>query len=201
MKKYHILSITLAIMLLSITGIAFAQQERGGIHGSVYEDVNGDGVCIDTGVAGEEPVENIELEFVSSDEAVILNLVTGTDGTYGFVAAGQSNWRVTANPDSTKWVVTSEKTLYVPVFTESLIQTDVNFCVQKVDPETTSDTSSSSGSSTSTTTTTNTNAVIILPESGAANDTTSIWLLAGAIFGLGLIGFGLTLEIRRRFTS
>jgi hypothetical protein len=196
MSKRNV-GVMLAIFLLLGTGVAFAQQQRGEIHGAVYEDVNGDGLCFDTGVEGEGPVENIELEFVSSDEAVILNLVTGEDGTYGLVAAGQSVWRVTANPDSTKWVVTSEKTRYPPVLPESLIQTDVNFCVQKVDAANTTD-STSSGNTTSSN---SGNAVIILPESGAAKDTTSLWLYGGAIFGLALIGFGILLEIRRRTAS
>ncbi len=188
-KRVHT-SIILAILFLLGTGIVFAQQ-RGEIHGAVYEDVNGDGVCIDTGVAGEKPVENIELEFVSSDEAVVINLVTGKDGTYGLVAAGQSNWRVTANPDSTKWVVTSEKTRYAAVFEETLVVTDINFCVQKVGTVTTGSTGTTGSGS---------NAVIILPESGAAKNSTPVWLFAGAAIGTAFVGLGILLEMRRRNT-
>ncbi|KAA3663230.1 MAG: hypothetical protein DWQ04_11280 [Chloroflexi bacterium] len=189
MSKRVNISIILAILLLLGTSIAFAQQKRGEIHGKVHEDVNGDGLCIDTGVAGEDPISHIELEFVSSDEAVVINLITGDDGTYGLVAAGQSNWRVTANPDSTKWVVTSEKTRYAAVFEETLVVTDINFCVQKVGTVTTAGGTTTGGSS---------NAVIILPESGAAKDTTPLWLFAGTILGLSLIGIGIFFELRRR---
>ena len=64
----------------------------------------------------------------------------------GLAAAGQSYWRVTAKPDATKYVVTSQNPLYAPVYPENgLAQTGYNFCVSQ-----------------------GTNAVIILPESGAA---------------------------------
>lgn len=197
-----IISIILAVLFLLGTGIALAQQERGEIHGSVYEDVNSDGLCIDTGVEGEEPVENIELEFVSSDEAVVINLVTGDDGTYGLVAAGQSNWRVTANPDSTKWVVTSEKTRYAPVFSGTLVVTDIDFCVQKVGTVTENGTTTTGGSSNAVIILPESGAekdpVIVLPESGAAKNTTTLWLFVGATIGLSLVGIGIFFELRRR---
>ena len=184
MNKHVKTGVILAIFLLLGTGIVFAQQERGEIHGAVYEDVNGDGLCINTNVAGEDPVEGINVEFVSSDEKVVITLQTGSDGTFGLVAAGQSIWRVTAKPDSTKWVVTSENPLYSPVLPETgLVQTDVNFCIQKGG----SGVIGGSG-----------NAVIILPESGAARDTTSLLLMTGAVLGIALIGIGLYLEIRRQ---
>lgn len=176
----------LAVLLLSaifmlVVGTVQAQtDERGSISGAVYKDVNGDGRCIDTGVTGEVPVEGVTIEFVSSDEATVVTLTTADNGTYGLAAAGQSYWRVTAKPDSTKYIVTSENPLYAPVFPENgLVQTGFNFCV-------------SEGS----------NAVIILPESGAAASTAGgSWILwVTAVFGLTLIGTGVALEWKRRTT-
>lgn len=103
---------------------------HGTIQGGVYKDVNGDGVCVGSGVAGEEPVANIDVEFVSSDEKTVITLYTGPDGRYGLVAAGFSYWGVTTKPGP-DWIVTSEKTLYVPIYEDTLVATDVNFCIQQ----------------------------------------------------------------------
>ncbi|MCB8941430.1 MAG: hypothetical protein H6655_23700 [Ardenticatenaceae bacterium] len=167
-----------AIFLLVVGSVQAQTDERGSISGAVYKDVNGDGRCIDTGVTGEVPVQGVTIEFVSSDEATVVTLTTADNGTYGLAAAGQSYWRVTAKPDSSKYLVTSENPLYAPVYPENgLVQAGYNFCV-------------SEGS----------NAVIILPESGAAAKATSgSWIvLATAVFGLALIGTGIGLEWKRR---
>lgn len=181
MKKVLHISLTIMVFLLAGAAVAHAQddgQNRGSIRGAVYEDVNGDGVCVNTGVAGENPVVGVDLEFVSSDESTVVNLYTGSDGTFGLVAAGQSIWRVTVKPDTTKWVVTSENPKYVPVLEDSgLVQTGVNFCVQR------------GGAG---------NAVIILPQSGAPAQASSGWLLVTAVFGFGLFAAGAVLELKRR---
>ena len=111
-------------------GLGIDKADRGTIQGLVYQDVNGDGRCINTGIAGEGPVEGIPIEFVSSDEKTILTLYTGPEGIYGLYAAGQSYWAVTAKPGA-EWIVTSQATLYAPIFEDSQAQTDVNFCVGK----------------------------------------------------------------------
>lgn len=186
MKKNSILYtlLSLFVLLFAAVGFATAQEERGEIHGAIYTDVDGDGVCVNTGVEGEDPVVGVPIEFVSSDEAVVINLVTGDDGTYGLVAAGQSIWRVTAKPDSTEWTVTSENPLYPPVLPETgLIQTGVNFCVSN-------GTVSGSGG----------DAVIVLPESGAAANSNGLNVLVPvlSLFGVLFIGLGIVLELRRR---
>lgn len=182
MIKRASIGILTASFLIFGVGLIFAQdssEDRGEIFGAVYEDMNSNGICVDSGVAGENPVAGIDIEFVSSDEDVVITLQTGSDGTYGLVAAGQSIWRVTAKPDANEWVVTSENPLYPPVLPETgLTQTDVNFCIQQGGTETG-------------------NAVIILPESGAA-DTTPVWLSMGATLGIGFIAVGIFLELRRR---
>ena len=191
MKRTGLSMLLLSAILLLVVGTVQAQQgeqgDTGYITGAVYRDVNGDGVCIDTGVEGEDPVEGITIEFVSSDEATVVTLTTADNGTYGLADAGESYWRVTAKPDATKYFVTSENPLYAPVFPdEGLVQTGYNFCVSDgtyINPD-------------------GTNAVIILPilpESGAAaaaNNNVFVWVTA--VFGLGLIGTGIALEVKRR---
>lgn len=182
MKRTSMLLLCLSGALLLLVGTVQAQNsDTGYITGAVYKDVNGDGRCIDTGVTGETPVEGVTIEFVSSDEATVVTLTTANNGTYGLADAGESYWRVTAKPDATKYVVTSENPLYAPVYPDTgLVQTGYNFCV--------SDGGTVGG----------VNAVIILPESGAAATNSNMMVWVTAVFGLALIGTGIVLEIKRR---
>lgn len=143
----------------------------GTIRGVVYQDVNGDGKCVNTGVAGEGPLAGVSIEFVSSDEQTVIDLQSGPDGIYGLVAAGYSYWGVTAKPNS-DWVVTSEKTLYVPIYEDSLVATDVNFCLQKAS-----------------------DAKVLLPASGDAVAGT-FWLTWIIFTGVILFSLGLYLQHR-----
>ncbi|MCZ7672544.1 MAG: hypothetical protein M5U34_38145 [Chloroflexi bacterium] len=102
----------------------------GTVRGFVYLDVNGDGRCVNTGVAGEEAVVGIPVEFVSSDEKHTITNTSAINGAYELAGAGLSYWRVTAKPDN-NWVVTSQNPLYAPVTEENLAAVDVNFCVAK----------------------------------------------------------------------
>jgi hypothetical protein len=160
----------------------------GGIHGSirgvVYADVNGDGQCVNTGVAGETAVPNIPIEFVSSDEKTVITHTSGADGVFELAGAGESYWRVTAKPPA-GWVVTSENPRYAPIYPETPLATGVNFCVRmatavlpSIPPATSS---------------------VLLPDSGAPaaspTATASLWL---AFLGLGLILTGLILHRRQR---
>ncbi|MCB8923716.1 MAG: hypothetical protein H6662_19190 [Ardenticatenaceae bacterium] len=151
---------------------ASAAEPRGTIRGMVYEDVDGDGRCINTNISGENPVANIPIEFVSSDEQTVINLSSGPDGGYGLVAAGLSYWAVTARPGS-EWVVTSEETQYAPVYEDSLVVTDVNFCVQKAS-----------------------SARVLLPVSGGAG--TGVLLFIFLLVGFLLIFVGISFEIRQK---
>lgn len=187
-KLAVIASLFTGLLLLALAGLVQAQdQERGSIRGSVYRDVNGDGFCVNTGVQGEDPVANVPIEFVSSDEATVVTLKTGEDGTYGLVAAGQSIWRVTAKPAATDGIVSSENPRFAPVLPDSgLIQTGVNFCIA-------GGTVAGGGVG---------NAVIVLPvlpESGAAHveGIPSIVTLFGAL-GATFLLLGTALEWRRR---
>ncbi len=179
MKK-TVLTVFLLIILLSFAiGAAQAQNNRGTIQGLVYEDVDGDGLCVDTGVEGEVPVEGIDIEFLSSDEKTTITLYSGPEGIYGLFAAGQSYWRVTARPNA-DWVVTSENPLWAPLSDTNRAVTDVNFCIQKANAV---------GKK---------SATVILPVSGAdRNNLTGIAAGIGILFVLA--GFGL--EYRRRQTN
>lgn len=181
-RKTLVLIVVVGLLLLAVVSAA-AQgvdtETQGKLAGAVYTDANGDGVCVGTGVAGENPVPGVEIVFVSSDKATVLSLTTGSDGTYGLAAAGQSIWEVTARPDPAKWIVTSRNPLYVPVLPDpGLIQTDVNFCVSQGGP----------------------NAVIVLPQSGAAaaNSNLQTGVLVTAVLGGLIVLAGAALEWRRR---
>ena len=174
MKKALQISIPLFLLLSLASSVLAQQPQRGSIRGAVYEDVDGDGKCIGTGVEGEGPVVGINVEFVSSDEATVVTLQTGDDGTYGLVAAGFSYWGVTVKPDE-NWVVTSEETIYVPVFEDSPLQTDVNFCIQNVK-----------------------NVKTILPVSGGAASTMGWITVVIGLIGISLITIGLGMEWWRR---
>lgn len=178
-------------------------EERGSMQGHVYVDVNGDGVCINSGVEGERAIEGVPVEFVSSDEQTVITVTSGDDGGFGLFAAGQSNWRVSAKPE-TGLVVTSANPLYVPVYPESLGHTGVNFCVAQgtaangiivlADGQTivVGDSIAAAGT-------------IILPEAGAPAQPNYLGLAvwATAVLGIVLFGFGVYLEYgrRRKLTS
>ena len=155
------------------------------IRGSVYIDVNSDGVCVNSGVAGEVPVPFINIDFISSAGEKLVTLQSGENGTYGMVNAGDSYWQVVADPDNT-WVVTSQNPLYVPIGDDTPVQIGVDFCVQKVDtyvPPTTLPIVSPP---------------VLLPEAGAAAQSGNMGLLLVAITGMGLVLIGAGLKVRER---
>lgn len=111
------------------TNVAPGQtNSRGSISGYVYADVNGDGVCVNTGVAGEIPVEGITIQFTSSDGETVIPLQSGKNGSFGLVAAGESFWEVLAMPAS--GIVSSENPRFVPVYADDVLDhANINFCV------------------------------------------------------------------------
>lgn len=195
MKKIITLSVTVGLLLLLMVGAASAyDDEHGTIRGAVYQDVNGDGRCVNTGVAGEEPVAGVVLEFVSSDEQHTVHLYTGENGTYGLASAGFSNWKVSAQPDA-EWVVTSTNPQYALIDSNAPEALDVNFCVAKVGywygPVQPVRPIYPGGQAPPS---------VVLPESGAPTVNHNIgWLTAVvALGGLSFIMAGLGLELKRR---
>jgi hypothetical protein len=207
-----VLSIFIGVMLLTTVSVSYAEDgprptptdigtvtpppettpepegsssnRSGNVRGFVYIDVNGDGQCMNTGIAGEEPAAGIPVEFVSSDEQYVFTHTSGEKGDFELAGAGQSNWRVTVKPGA-EWVVTSENPQYGLVAKDHLSATDVNFCVSKggvtavypmIAPLSVSDVPADSA--------------YVLPEAGApaAAPTTILWPL---LLGLSLIVLGL----------
>ncbi len=173
MKKVFTTMVAVILLLVLTVGVLQAQEHtRGTIMGVIYEDVNGDGVCVDTGVEGEVPVPDVNVEFVSSDEKTVLTMYSSADGAFGLYAAGFSYWKLTAKP-SAEWVVTSENPIYAPIDAQNHAINGLYFCVQKAQK-----------------------AQVVLPASG---DPVSAGALAAtAVTGLTFILGGVVLEIRRR---
>ncbi|MBE2220434.1 MAG: hypothetical protein IAF02_02785 [Anaerolineae bacterium] len=201
MKKAITISLTLVLLLGVMAGAVSAYGEgRGTIRGAVYQDVNGDGKCVNTGVAGEVAVAGISLEFVSSDGNHTIHLYTGENGTYGLADAGFSNWKVTAVPGS-DWVVTSLNPQYANINFDKPEALDVNFCVAKVGywtgpvqpvhPIQPIYPVYPGGQPPS----------VVLPESGApavASSYTALLTAVVALAGLSFILLGVGLELKRR---
>lgn len=163
-----------------------AQSAYGSIRGMVYADVNGDGKCVGTGVAGETAVANVAVQFTSSDEKTIITQKTADNGAYELAGAGESYWRVTAQPPE-GWMVTSENPLYAPIYPKTLLAADVNFCVQKGTAVAIPLPLPPAAATTA-----------LLPESGAPGNMTSLWL---ALTGLALIFIGLGLHWRQQLVE
>jgi len=161
---------------------------NGSIRGMVYIDANGDGKCVNTGVTGEGPASGVTIEFVSSDEKTVITQTSAESGGYELAAAGESYWRVTAQPDA-GWFVTSQNPLYVPIYQDTPLALDVNFCVQKLTAVPAPlPLPAVPGSTTS----------ALMPESGAPANSGSLWL---AVTGLALIVVGLGLYWREKRPS
>ena len=142
---------------------------RGSIRGTLYEDKNGDGKCVNT---GEPVLAGIPINFVSNDGQTSVRLFSGDNGTYGLVSAGLGTWRVTADPPA-PWVVTSRKTVEAFLGENQRLVLGVDFCLSKtggVRPT-------------------------VMPAAGAAVAPLLVW---AALVGVALIAAGTGIEIRRR---
>ncbi len=121
------------VFLLALANAALARPLRqpasGTIRGGVYEDINGDGRCLNTGLESRKGVSGVSIRFRSG--GANLTLYTGADGTYGLIPASQGVWQVSARPNPARWLLTSINPIEVPVRpAEGLVQTEINFCVQ-----------------------------------------------------------------------
>lgn len=173
MKRLLAISLLLALLLSLFVGTLAAQEKtHGAIQGVVYEDVNKDGQCVNTGVAGEGPVADVDVEFVSSDEQTVLTMYSSPDGAFGLFAAGFSYWKLTAKP-SAEWIVTSPNPIYAPIDADNPAITGLFFCVQKANTVT-----------------------VLLPQSGDAVG--AGWLAGTAVAGIALLFTGFMFEKRRR---
>lgn len=179
MRKFIHTALLLSVLLVSTVGLLHAQDTHGFIQGRVYKDVNGDGKCVGTGIAGEDPIPNVNVQFTNSDGEVVITHYSGPEGIFGLVRAGFSWWEVKVLPPA-GWYVTSEPIINVPVFEDSLSHDAVNFCLSQ-----------------GTSTVGVARVVALLPQSGAAANS---GLTVVAAIGALLLVAGLGIEIRRRLS-
>ena len=173
MRKRIWLTVMLVVLLLAIGVTAVqAQEVKGAIRGTVYNDTNADGVCGD----GDPTLASIPIDF-APDGGQTISLITGADGTYGLASVTLATWRVTVKP-SAGWVATSQSTIVVVLSTEQPVAENVNFCLA----------TSTTGSVPPTT----------LPESGAS---TPPVLLIAAVMGVALLVAGTVLIVRDQRTA
>ena len=80
-KIFWTTSITIFLCtILSIPHVIHAQEQKGTISGTVYRDINANGVCVNEG----EPrvAANIPMELVLDDVGELVRLTTVADGSY-----------------------------------------------------------------------------------------------------------------------
>ncbi len=150
-----------------------AQDQTGTISGTVYRDINENGVCANEG----EPrvAANIPMELVADDVGELVRIQTAADGTYAYSTDALGLWRVTVVPGA-NWRVTSQQTLEVVLTVDNLNAHNIDFCIIEVEQ------SSGDGGTT-------------LPESGV---TVAPSLLLAATIGFVLIAAGAGLKLFNR---
>lgn len=113
----------LLISTFFITFVSASSVQRGSIRGTVYQDIDGNGICggNDTRLSG------VNLEFTSADGSENVMLVSGSNGTYGLVGAGLGEWSVRASTPNGR--VTSTNPRSVTISSLLPVKVGVNFCV------------------------------------------------------------------------
>ncbi len=174
MLRRTLYTLTILLLILMLAGVAQAQSS-GTVRGTVYQDTNADGVCVGT---GEPVLAGVSVQLATADGQTTVNLESGSDGTYGMVAAGFGTWHVTAAPGE-GFTVTSQQTRSVTIGSSQPEATGADFCVAQV-------------------TTTSVETATTLPASGAS---AAPGLLAAVAMGVAFIMIGAGLELRRRLLS
>jgi hypothetical protein len=174
MLRRTVYTVIILLLILVLAGVAQAQSS-GTVRGTIYQDLNADGVCVGT---GDPVLAGVPIELVTADGQTTVNLESGSDGTFGMVAAGFGTWNVTAIPGE-GFSVTGQQTRSVTIGSSEPEVTGADFCVAQV-------TTSSGGTAT------------VLPESGAGLSSS---LLAATAVGLAFIMIGAGLELRRRLLN
>lgn len=129
MKKVFLL-VASTLLLFVIPIASFAQDQTGSISGTVYRDINANGLCVNEG----EPrvAANIPLELVSDDAGELIRITSAADGTFSYSTDALGLWRVTVAP-GTGWRVTSQQTLEVVLSTDNPHVSNVDFCIIEVE--------------------------------------------------------------------
>ena len=168
--------VLLFVAALTIPYLTHAQDQTGSISGTVYRDINANGVCVNEG----EPrvAANIPLELVADDEDEMVRITTAIDGSYVYSTDARGLWRVTVVPGQ-GWRVTSQQTLEIVLSDDGSEVINVDFCIIEMDQ-------SSGGGGTT------------LPESGAP---VAPILLFAATIGFVLIAAGAILLLFNRLQN
>ena len=181
-----ILAVIALMLLITGTAVAFAQSSGGAILGTVYNDLNADGVCVGTGEPG---LPSIVVEFNNVEASILTALQTNENGSYGYTAAGFGTWNITVKPP-TGWRSSAQQTRQVVLTSTQPVAAGVDFCITQ-----------DSGSGTpaappATAVPGGSGGAVTLPESGAP---IAPALLIAAVIGIGLlvIGAGLFFFSRR----
>ena len=185
-KVWIVLAVIVLMLVITGTAAAFAQSSGGAILGTVYNDLDANGVCVGTGEPG---LTGMVVEFVNVEAAIQTALQTNENGSYGYTSAGFGTWNVTVKPPE-GWRSTAQPTRQVILTSTQPVASGVDFCITQ-------------DASTSTPATPPATAVpggsggaVTLPESGAP---IAPALLIAAAIGIGLlaIGAGLLFYSRR----
>ncbi len=130
---------SIAVTLLAIgtfVMLTHAQDLEGSISGTVYRDINANGVCADE---GEPPVAaNIPLELVNDDNGELFRITAAADGTYFYSTDTFGLWRVTIVPGQ-GWRITSQQTLEVVLTEDNPDAFAVDFCIIEIEQATDDD--------------------------------------------------------------
>ena len=176
-KAWIILAVIVLMLVITGTTAAFAQSSGGAILGTVYNDIDANGVCVGTGEPG---LTGMVVEFVNVEAAIQTALQTNENGSYGYTSAGFGTWNVTVKPPE-GWRSTAQPTRQVILTSTQPVASGVDFCITQ-------------DASTSTPATPPATAVpggsggaVTLPESGA---TIAPALLNAAAIGIGLLAIG-----------
>ena len=188
-KVWIILALIVLMLVISGTAAAFAQSSGGAILGTVYNDLNADGVCVGTGEPG---LPGMVVEFANVEAAIQTALQTNENGSYGYTAAGFGTWNVTVKP-SQGWRSSAQTTRQVALTSTQPVASGVDFCI-------TQDASSggSEGSGETGGGDTGSSGAVTLPESGAP---IAPALLIAVVLGFGLLAVGAGLFFYSRRAS
>jgi hypothetical protein len=126
-KIFWTISLSLIIpATMFFTFLARAQGQGGSISGTVYRDINANGVCVNE--AEPRVAANIPMELVADDVGELVRISTTVDGTYSYSTEVQGLWRVTVVPGQ-GWRVTSQQTLEVVLTEDGPDAINVDFCI------------------------------------------------------------------------
>ncbi len=129
MKKAFWIVLTISFLFL-IPITVQAQDQSGSISGTVYRDLNLNGLC----ASEDEPkvAANIPLELVSDDAGELIRISSAADGTHAFTTDTLGLWSVTILPGQ-GWRVTSQQTLEVVLSIDNPDATNIDFCIIEID--------------------------------------------------------------------